>query len=135
MATKKLKKYTEADYLFNPIMEMIEEGDGLEEFPGCCGINVLHGFSDADRQIGELVRDANEIEQKNVGTYYDQDVPEQHSAAGVKSELLSDAKICLATTIPSQKYAIKALTALGFEPLEVFKGNSGNRVTLWCLRK
>jgi hypothetical protein len=38
----------------------------------------------------------------------------------------------IATTVPSQRQAIKALKASGFVALRRFKnGNSGNTVTLW----
>lgn len=85
----------------------------LNGFPGCCGLDVLCEFNEGSGELDAWGND--ELTIKN-------SVQERDSAI-------------VATTIPSQKQAIRELKALGFTAVASFMGNHRNRITLWFINK
>lgn len=108
--------------------------DGLDEFPGCCGVQVLHDFPEDD-ECHDLAATANEVEEDNTKFYAEDEIPVSVSRADIRSRLFKEAPMIFATTIPSQRYANRVLPLIGFIPQNTFKGRTGNRITLWQLTK
>lgn len=80
------------------------------ELEGCCGVKVFYDFSRPDA--------------------FDDRPLKARLTAAVESE--ADGGIGIATTIPSQRNAVKALRSLGFKVIKRFKNpTTRNTISMW----
>lgn len=100
------------------------------EFNYCCGMAELGNFDALEEQLdteteyryGEGLSPFSKAQQVK---YYSDGIKEAMDNSGGKGSFI-------ATTIPRQKLAILALTALKFKPVKRFHNpGSGSTVTLW----
>ena len=99
------------------------------DFPLCCGIDVLTNFQ---------FRDSAMIDGYNYDVYPWSSHPTEPISREAAIKHLSDEfqKLVLATTIPDQKDAIRALKAVGFKKVTTTPSNEGRySITLWMWRR
>ena len=100
-----------------------------EDFPSCCGIDVLGSFRSAKSA-------------RHTGYDYSVSPPVQRPLTPLatlqkaEQKLLGLNKLILATTTPDQKDAIQALKAVGFKKVTTTPSNEGRySITLWMYKR
>lgn len=98
----------------------------LEEFPGCCGVLVLHELDACDF--------LQTIEVNNLNSAYItiKSSPKLALLNFLREEGPMAGILLVATTISDQTLSAEALKEVGFRPVETFRNpNTGNIITVW----
>lgn len=105
-------------------------------FPGCCGIAVLHNLDGITVQdLRRAIYGLTSLEASSLNNG-DEDfgIVDDFDDLFESSDGI-DLNLILASTIPSQKDAVAALTEFGFSKIVTFPGTHANDITLWGFDK